>query len=163
MCPSFLGVLIMPGLLSNYWWFFILLGVFAGVVSGMLGLGSGAVVVPVLVLFCGFAQKSAQGTALAVMVPMTLLGAWRYWKNPEIEMNLVVVLLIALGALVGVLAGTEIAARLQNQTLRKAFAVFLAIVAIKMFTASPTPREPNAGGDMGNRNNMSVVEFGDKE
>ncbi|MHC4511827.1 MAG: TSUP family transporter, partial [Planctomycetota bacterium] len=91
----------MIALLSDPWWVFILLGICAGVISGTLGVGSGVIVVPVLVLLLGFEQKAAQGTALAVMVPMALLGAVRYWKNPEIEMNLVIILLFALGALAG--------------------------------------------------------------
>lgn len=133
----------MIGQLSNYWWVLILLGIFAGLVSGTLGLGSGTVLIPILVLLCGFEQKSAQGTALAVMVPMALVGALRYWKNPDIEMNTLVIGLIICGALAGVLAGTELAGRLPGHTLRKIFAIFLAIVAIKMFTASPKPKEPN--------------------
>ena len=72
----------MMGPLFNPWWVFILLGVCAGVLSGALGLGSGTILVPTLVLLFGFMQKSAQGMALAVMVPMALLGAFRYWKNP---------------------------------------------------------------------------------
>jgi uncharacterized membrane protein YfcA len=55
--------------------FFILLGICAGTLSGLLGLGSGIILIPTLVLLCGFAQKSAQGTTLAVMVPMILVGA----------------------------------------------------------------------------------------
>ncbi|UCC98009.1 MAG: sulfite exporter TauE/SafE family protein [Phycisphaerales bacterium] len=150
----------MIALLSNPWWAFILLGICAGVISGALGLGSGAVVVPVLVLLLAFEQKAAQGTALAVMVPMTLLGALRYWRNPEIEMNLSIILLIALGALAGVLAGTEIAGRLPGQTLRKMFAIFLAIVAIKMFTASPKPQKTGMGEDLTSQNNVSLVDPG---
>lgn len=150
----------MIALLSNPWWAFILLGICAGVISGALGLGSGAVVVPVLVLFLSFEQKAAQGTALAVMVPMTLLGALRYWKNPEIEMNLVIILLIALGALAGVLAGTEIAGRLPSHTLRKMFAIFLAIVAMKMFTASPKPPKAGMSEDSTSQNNVSVMGSG---
>ncbi|MBL7186469.1 MAG: sulfite exporter TauE/SafE family protein [Phycisphaerae bacterium] len=69
----------MLGQLPAYWWALVLLGILAGVVSGMLGLGSGAVVVPALVLAFGFPQKSAQGTALALMVPMAMLGAFRFW------------------------------------------------------------------------------------
>jgi uncharacterized membrane protein YfcA len=151
----------MLALLSSTWWVFILLGIFAGVVSGSLGLGSGAVVVPALVLFFGFEQKTAQGTALAVMVPMTLLGALRYWKNPEIEMNIMFILFIASGALVGVLAGTEIAGRLPSHTLRKVFAIFLAIVAIKMFSASPKPQKTGMSEDLTIQNNASVVDHGD--
>ena len=150
----------MPGQLYNYWWVFILLGVLAGIVSGTLGLGSGVVVIPALVLLFSFEQKSAQGTALAVMVPMALVGALRYWRNPEIEMNAVIILLIILGALAGVLGGTELAARLPSGTLRKVFAIFLTIVAIRMFIASPKPQRPDAGADLRRHNSVSLVDPG---
>jgi len=146
--------------LSNCWWMFVLLGLFAGVVSGGLGLGSGAIVVPTLVLVFSFQQKSAQGTALAVMVPMTLLGALRYWQNPNIEMNFAVIGLIVLGAFVGVLIGTDLAGRLPGHTLRKIFAVVLAIVALKMFTASPGPRQQVPGVSPDNQQNTNLVEPG---
>jgi hypothetical protein len=152
----------MLGQLSGYWWAFPVLGILAGVICGTLGLGSGAVVIPILVLvpIFAFEQKSAQGTALALMVPMALVGAFRYWRDPEIDVNLSIVALIALGALPGVLAGTELAARLPSHVLRKMFAVFLAIVAVKMFTASPK-RGPQAPGEsLVNQNNVNVVEPG---
>ena len=66
----------MIGQLSNPWWIFIVLGVCAGIISGGLGLGAGVVLVPALVLFFSFGQKNAQGMALAVMIPMALLGAF---------------------------------------------------------------------------------------
>lgn len=157
---TFLGNCQMVAQLSNCWWIFILLGLFAGVASGTLGLGSGAIVVPTLVLALGFQQKAAQGTALAVMVPMALLGALRYWKNPEIEMNLTVIILIVLGSIGGVLVGTELAVRLPNAALRKIFAVFLAIVAVKMFTASPGSRQQVAGVSPNNQQNTNLVETG---
>jgi uncharacterized membrane protein YfcA len=126
----------MIGQLSSPWWIFVVLGICAGVVSGALGLGSGTVVVPTLVLICGFGQKNAQGTALAVMVPMALVGALRYWWNPAIEIRALPVGLIICGALVGVLFGTELAYRLPGHVLRKMFAAFLIIVAVKMFMTS---------------------------
>jgi len=98
--------------LPNPWWIFVLLGIFAGIISGTLGLGSGIILVPTLVLLCSFGQKSAQGMALAVMVPMALVGVLLYWKNPEIPMNIGVIVLIVIGALAGTVAGTELAARL---------------------------------------------------
>ena len=150
----------MLGQLSGHWWAFILLGVCAGVISGTLGLGSGIIMIPTLVLLCGFGQKSAQGMALAVMVPMALVGALRYWKNPEIEINPVIVGLIICGALAGALAGTELAFRLPNRILMKIFAVFLAIVAVKMFTASPIRGAKAPGESLMNQNNVSVVEPG---
>lgn len=136
--------------LSGCWWLFIVLGVCAGLISGTLGLGGGVVFIPALVLLWGFEQKSAQGTALAVMVPMTLIGALRYWRNPEIDMSLTIILLIVSGALVGALAGTEIAYRLPNQILRKVFAIFLVIVAVRMFIASPKQIRPEGGANMVN-------------
>lgn len=150
----------MIGQLSNYWWVFILLGIFAGVISGTLGLGSGTVIVPVLVLLCGFEQKSAQGTALAAMVPMALVGALLYWKNPDIEMNTLVIGLIIFGALAGTLAGAELASRLPSHTLRKVFAIFLVIVAVKMFTASPKQEQRDVGESLTNQKNMNVGERG---
>ena len=152
----------MLGQLPNYWWALILLGVFAGTTSGTLGIGSGVVVVPALVLlpFFAFEQKAAQGTALALMVPMALLGAFRYWKNPEIEISPAVIVFIVVGALPGVLIGTELAARLPNHVLRKIFAVVLAITALKMFTASQKPRQQSSSESMASRNNVSAVESG---
>jgi hypothetical protein len=146
--------------LSNYWWVFIPLGVCAGLVSGTLGLGSGTVLIPTLVLLCGFGQKSAQGTALAVMVPMALVGALRYWKNPDIEMNMAIIAFIVVGALAGTLAGTELAARLSSHTLRKIFAIFLTIVAVRMFTISPRPKQPDPIDNPANHNNINLVEPG---
>jgi uncharacterized membrane protein YfcA len=147
--------------LTGCWWLFIVLGVCAGLVSGTLGLGAGAVFVPALVLLWGFGQKTAQGTALAVMVPMTLLGALRYWKNPEVDMSLTIILLIVLGALVGVLAGTELASRLSNPVLRKVFSIFLVIVAVRMFIASSGQKQINPASSLLNQNNSNVVNLGE--
>jgi len=130
------------GSLPGEWWGFILLGVCAGIISGLLGVGSGTVIIPALVLIWGFGQKSAQGMALAAMVPMALVGALRYWRNPQVEFHGVALVLIVLGAMVGTMAGTELVARLPAGLLRKFFAVFLAIVAIRMFTAAPRAEKP---------------------
>ena len=138
----------MIGQLSNPWWVFILLGIGAGVISGTLGLGSGTVLIPILVLLCGCGQKSAQGTALAVMVPMALLGALRYWKNPEIELNAVIIALIVFGALAGVLVGTELAGRLPGHVLRKVFAAVLVIAAARMFMAPTRPKQASLDNDL---------------
>jgi len=146
--------------LPGEWWLLVVLGLFAGVVSGTLGVGSGIIVIPALVLLSGFEQKSAQGTALAVMVPMALVGAIRYWRNPQVELNGMVILLLVLGAVVGTLAGTELAGRLPAGTLRKLFAVLLMITAIRMFTASPRPGNAHREADQGNPTSLKVGERG---
>jgi uncharacterized membrane protein YfcA len=146
--------------LSNSWWVFVVLGICAGVLCGLLGLGSGIILIPTLVLLCGFEQKSAQGMALAVMVPMGLVGALRYWKNPEIEINTVVIGLIILGALAGVLLGTELSAKLPGHILRKVFAVVLIIVVVKMLLPSTKPK----GNDFRNSStNQKITNLAESE
>jgi uncharacterized membrane protein YfcA len=148
----------MIGQLSNPWWFFVILGICAGIMSGLLGLGSGIILIPTLVLVCDFQQKNAQGMALAIMVPMALVGALRYWRNPAIEMNTVVIGLIILGALAGALVGTELMARLPGHVLRKIFAVVLIIVAVKMFITPTRPKQPGVEDSLTGQNITNFVE-----
>jgi len=142
------------------WWAFTILGVCAGILSGTLGLGGGVILVPTLVLVLGFAQKSAQGMALAVMVPMAFVGAMRYWRHGDVEMNLLAVGLIVCGALAGTLLGTELAHRLPGHVLRKVFAVVLVVVAVRMFIGSSKSQKAMAGEDLKDQNNVSAVEPG---
>ena len=144
--------------LSNPWWVFVVLGIGAGIVGGALGLGGGTIIVPTLVLVCSYGQKSAQGTALAVMVPMALVGALRYWKNPAIEMHALPVGLIICGALLGVLLGTELASRLPAHILKKIFAAVLVIVAIKIFMTSSKPRRAGLDNSMIEQNTVNSLE-----
>lgn len=127
------------------WWALVLLGIAAGILSGMLGVGSGIVLVPALLLLLFIPQKSAQGTALAVMIPMALLGFYRYYQNPGIKIDFMMVILITAGSLLGTLIGTEFAFRAPAHVLRKIFAVYLLIVALRMFFDFSGSKPPNAG------------------
>jgi len=147
--------------LSNPWWVFVVLGVAAGVISGALGLGSGTVVIPVLVLVCHYTQKPAQGMALAVMVPMALVGVLRYHRMDGVELDWLVIMLIVPGAIVGALVGTGLAAFLPAPVLRKAFAVFLVVVAVKMFSISTKPSEAAIEGGSANHNTVNSIEDGE--
>jgi hypothetical protein len=148
----------MIGQLSNPWWVFIFLGICAGILSGTLGIGAGTIIVPTLVLLCDFEQKSAQGMALAVMVPVVMLGALRYWKIPGVEMNVTIIGLIILGALAGVLAGTELASRLSSPVLRKIFAAVLLLVAVKMFIGSSRPKRQSPDDSLASHTITNLVE-----
>jgi len=130
----------MPEQLVNTWWALVLLGICAGILSGTLGLGSGTLVIPALVLLFNFPQKSAQGVCLAMMVPMALVGAMRYTMNREIGVDVVSVVWLALGAVAGSLLGTELAIRLSSGLLRKMFAVFMVMVAAKMLLTTGEPK-----------------------
>ena len=126
----------MLALLPEFSWSLLALGVAAGLLSAMLGVGSGILLVPALVLIIGLPQKSAQGTALAVMVPMALVGAARYAANPSIDIGLMRVVLLSAGAIVGAFIGAAIAARVPGIVLRRIFAGFLLIVSVRMMLVS---------------------------
>lgn len=122
----------MSEVMGNPWLMYVVLGLAAGVLSGTLGVGSGAVLVPALVLIMSLPQKTSQGTSLAVIVPMALVGAWRYKVSPEANINPLCVALLAAGALPGALIGSELAQHLPAAALRKLFAVLMIIIGIRM-------------------------------
>ncbi len=112
--------------------FYIVLGLLAGILSTSLGIGSGILVVPALTLIATFTQKEAQGIALTVMIPMAMMGAFRYYINPDIQIDYKVVLILAVAVVIGANIGATIVANVSNQTLKIAFACLLFIVGIRM-------------------------------
>jgi uncharacterized membrane protein YfcA len=129
------------GLIGS-WWVLIILGIAAGVISGLLGIGSGVVMVPTLVILFTMPQKSAQGISLAVMVPMAITGAIRYKLNPDIEIHLGSAVLIGMGAVAGALIGSEIVRHVPAGILKKVFSIFLLLIAVKMFLTPAKPEKP---------------------
>ncbi len=107
------------------------IGLVGGVLGGMFGLGGGLVIVPALIFLCGMKELDALGTSLAALIPpVGLLGASEYYRNGH--MNLKYAALIALGLFVGFYFGAKITMGLSPETARRAYAVFLIVVAAKM-------------------------------
>ena len=110
---------------------YIILGLVAGGLSGLVGIGGGVLIVPVLVFLFGFSQQQAQGTTLALMVPpIGLLAAWTYWKQGLVDVR--VALLICAGFIIGGLLGAKLATNLSNPVLEKVFGVVMLLISIKM-------------------------------
>lgn len=105
----------------------IIVGIAAGVLSGLFGVGGGAIFVPALVLLFGVAQTTAEGTSLLAMIPVAALGAWTQNRTGLVRIR--PALTIGLVAIVGVTAGTFLALHLPETTLRRIFSVFLLFVA----------------------------------
>jgi len=101
------------------------LGLIAGTISGVFGIGAGVVVTPALLWICGMTQATAQGVAYTVMVPMAILGAWRYHNQPTLAMDWKVIGLIASTCLIGVWLGTHLAFIAEEHILRRAFGAYL--------------------------------------
>lgn len=111
------------------------IGIAVGALSGTLGLGGGFLMVPALVLVAGLEQHVAQGTSLLAMLPISLLGAWSARRRGLVDVGRG----FTLGAIgiVGSVAASQIAVRLvPGSTLKTAFAVVLAFVALRMLYAS---------------------------
>jgi len=136
----------MLGAVGSAWWVLVLVGLGAGILSGLLGIGSGVVMIPVLVLILTLPQKAAQGIALSVMVPMALVGAVRYWMNPDLDLRFMWVLFITLGAVVGAWFGADVASRMPGELLRKIFAVFIIVIGFYML-ATPEGKPARPPGD----------------
>jgi len=109
-----------------------LLGLVAGSLSGLLGIGGAIVIIPALVFIFGFSQKLAQGTTLLLMIPpIGLLAALQYYKAGDVDLRAAII--IAVSFFVGGLIGGKLAAVVDPVLLRRIFSVFLAAVAAKMF------------------------------
>jgi hypothetical protein len=107
------------------------IGVFTGVMAGMLGIGGGLVVIPALVMVMGLSQQSAQGTSLAMMLPpIGILAAYNYYKAGHVDIKFA--LILAFAFIIGSYFGSRIAIRIPQEALKKIFGVFLLLVAIKM-------------------------------
>lgn len=111
---------------------FILIGVGAGILSGLFGIGGGVVIVPSLILIAGLNPITATGTSLgALLLPVGALGALEYYRRGHLQIT--TSLLIAAGLFLGAWVGARLATHLTPLQLRRAFAVFLALIAVKMW------------------------------
>ncbi|TWJ16686.1 sulfite exporter TauE/SafE family protein [Geobacter argillaceus] len=107
------------------------LGIVAGLTSGLIGIGGGIIIVPVLVLFFGFSQQLAQGTTLALMVPpLGAFAAWTYYRQGYVDIKTAV--LVCFGFLVGSVLGADFALRLPTEVLTRIFGAILVAVGLRM-------------------------------
>ena len=109
----------------------LIIGLCAGVLSGMVGVGGGLIIVPALVFFLGMSQHSAQGTSLGLLLlPAGILAVMNYYKAGHVDLK--VVGLLALGFIASSYFGSKWSLALPQDTVRKIFAIFLFYTAFKM-------------------------------
>ena len=108
----------------------VVLGLVAGVASGMFGIGGGAIMVPALVLIFAFDQKIATGTSLgAQILPVGLLAAYEYNRRGELDIKTSA--LITVGLIFGAYIGAKIAAPIDSATMKKLYGAFLLIIGVR--------------------------------
>jgi len=107
------------------------IGLAAGILSGMVGVGGGIVMVPAMVYFLAFPQHRAQGTSLALMLfPVGLLGALNYYRKGHVDLR--VAGLLAVGFVLGSYLGSRFSLSLPQATVRRIFALVMLAVALRM-------------------------------
>lgn len=109
----------------------VLIGLITGGLSGLLGIGGGIIVIPSLVLLLNFSQKLAQGTSLAMLLPpIGLLAAYNYYKAGYVDIKAALILIVTF--VIGSYVSSYWAVNLPENLIKKIFAVFLIIYAIKI-------------------------------
>jgi len=106
-------------------------GLAAGVLSGLFGIGGGVIIVPALVLLLGFTAQQAAGTSLgALLLPVGLLGVLEYWRAGQV--NLVHALVLAVGLLLGAFLGARLGLSLPSEVVQRAFGVLLLLFGLRL-------------------------------
>ena len=109
----------------------LLIGLAAGILSGLVGVGGGLIVVPALIFFLGYSQHQAQGTSLGLLLlPVGILAVMNYYNKGQIDIKVVAVMSIAF--VLGGWLGSKLALQLSQEALRKIFAVVLIYTAFRM-------------------------------
>ncbi|AGY59974.1 sulfite exporter TauE/SafE family protein [Gloeobacter kilaueensis] len=109
------------------------LGLVAGVLAGMFGIGGGAIMVPAMMFIVGFGTKMATGTSLAaLLLPFGLFGVLEYYKNGQV--NIPAALLLVVGLTVGSFFGARLTLALPDIVVKRAFGIFLIVIALRYLT-----------------------------
>jgi uncharacterized membrane protein YfcA len=109
----------------------LLVGLAAGFLSGLIGIGGGIIIVPALVLFLGFSQKMAQGTSLGILLlPVGILAVLQYYKQGYLNVNYV--LIVAAAFVLGGFLGSKLALSVSDEKMKKVFALILLLISLKM-------------------------------
>jgi uncharacterized membrane protein YfcA len=113
----------------------VLVGLFAGALSGFVGVGGGIIIVPAMIYFMNMNQMQAQGVSLALlMLPVGVLGVMNYYKAGHIQFNYV--LIIAIGFVLGNYFGSKYALRVPEHKIKFLFSLLMLYVAVQMLWKS---------------------------
>jgi uncharacterized membrane protein YfcA len=109
----------------------VLIGLLAGILSGLVGVGGGIIIVPALVFFLGLTQHQAQGTGLFVLsMPVVIFAVINYWKTDNVNWKFG--LIVASTFLVGAYFGSKLSLKLSPGMVKLVFGILLAYVSIRL-------------------------------
>jgi uncharacterized membrane protein YfcA len=109
----------------------VLVGLTAGILSGLIGVGGGIIIVPALVLLFGFSQKEAQGTSLAILLLLIgIFSVYEYYHQGRIK--IIYAIIVALAFLIGGYIGSKFSFSISEQKLKRIFALTMMLLSIRM-------------------------------
>jgi uncharacterized membrane protein YfcA len=109
----------------------VALGLAIGIISGLIGIGGGAFLIPALIYFFGMSQLAAQGTSLAtLLLPIGIFAFWPYYKAGHVDIKIAA--FVAIGFAVGGWFGGRYAQHIPDVILRRSFAALLVLIAAKL-------------------------------
>lgn len=112
----------------------IIIGLLAGILSGLVGVGGGILMIPLLIIFLGLTQHQAQGTALfAMLPPIGILATINYYKEGFVKWEYAIV--IAFTFVIGGYLGSKLSLSLPPQMVRRIFGVIMLLGAIKLISS----------------------------
>lgn len=115
---------------------FVGIGLVAGLLSGLFGVGGGTVIVPLLVVLLRFDQRRAAGTSLTAIVPTASVGVISYALSGSVAW--IAALILAAGAVIGAQVGSRLMPRISQRALRWGFVAFLVVVLVSLFVVIPS-------------------------
>jgi len=133
--PVHFGSSLRPGG-PSLWALALLVGALAGVLSGLLGIGGGAIMIPAMTLLMGLSQHVAQGTSLLVIIPTAISGSITHFRMGNIRLKTAGWL--SVGGVVGAVAGASLALASPDQLLRLLFGGYLTFTGLQMMQSRPT-------------------------
>ena len=114
---------------------FVVIGLAAGILSGVFGIGGGVVIVPALIYLAGFNQHRATGTSLAVLLPPIGFAAmWEYYRHQNVDVR--AAMIMAAAVFVGGWLGAVVAHRVSGPYLRLAFGVFVVVLGVSLMVGA---------------------------
>jgi uncharacterized membrane protein YfcA len=120
----------------------VLIGLFAGILSGFVGVGGGIIIVPAMVFFLGLTQHQAQGTSLFVLsMPVVLFAVINYWKTDNVNWKFG--LIVASTFVIGAFLGSKLSLKLSPGMVKLVFGVLLAYVSIRLIMSGYTAVNSN--------------------
>ncbi len=108
----------------------VIIGIVTGLINGLFGSGGGTIIVPALIFLLSIEEHKSHATAIMIILPLTIISAYIYFKNNIIELNSSIIVMF--GGVLGGFIGAKLLNKLSSNSLRKMFGIFMIVAALRL-------------------------------